>query len=59
MLKKDMIWRRYECLKFYDNKSPSFESLGKKCQLDVTFVKRHKIYYREGSGASSQKLQAM
>jgi hypothetical protein len=26
--------------------------------LDVILAKRHIIYYREGSGASSQRLQA-
>jgi len=33
-----------------------FESLGKKCHLDVALVESQKIYYREGSGASSQRL---
>jgi hypothetical protein len=32
---------------------------GKKCHLDVTLVESCKVYYREGSGVSSQKLQAM
>jgi hypothetical protein len=27
--------------------------LGKKCHLDVALMKSHRIYYREGSGASS------
>jgi hypothetical protein len=31
----------------------SLRSLGKKCHLDVTPMKNHRIYYREGSGASS------
>jgi hypothetical protein len=31
----------------------SLESLGKKCHLDVAFMESHKIYYKEGSGASS------
>jgi hypothetical protein len=30
-----------------------------KWHLDVVPVKKHKAYYREGSGASSQRLQAM
>jgi hypothetical protein len=34
----------------------SFEEKG---HLDVVHVERHKIYYREGSGASSQRLRAM
>jgi hypothetical protein len=28
----------------------------KKCHLDVALAKSHRIYYREGSGASSQRL---
>jgi hypothetical protein len=32
------------------------ESLKKKCHLDVTSTESHKVYYREGSGASSQRL---
>jgi len=31
----------------------------KKCHLDVTLVESHIIYYRKGSGASSQRLQVM
>jgi hypothetical protein len=30
-----------------------------KWHLDVILVERHRIYYREGSGASSQRLRAM
>jgi hypothetical protein len=33
-----------------------FESLGKKCHLDVALMESQKIYYKEGSGASSQRL---
>jgi len=33
-----------------------FESLGEKWHLDVIPVERHIMYYREGSGASSQRL---
>jgi len=33
-----------------------FGNLGKKCHLDVAPVESHRIYYREGSGASSQRL---
>jgi hypothetical protein len=36
-----------------------FESLAKKCHLDVSPEEIHKVYYREGSGAFSQKLQAV
>jgi hypothetical protein len=45
------------------NKSPNFGtvfgSLGKKCHLDVAPMESHKVYYREGSGAFSQRLQAV
>jgi len=36
-----------------------FGSLGKKCHLDVTLVESHILYYREWSGASSQRLCAV
>jgi hypothetical protein len=36
-----------------------FRSLEKKCHLDVAPTKNHRIYYREGSGLSSQRLWAM
>jgi hypothetical protein len=36
-----------------------FGSLGKKCHLDVAPMETHRIYYKEGSGASSQRLWAM
>jgi len=28
----------------------------KKCHLDVILVKNHRVYYKEGSGASSPKV---
>jgi hypothetical protein len=31
----------------------------KKYHLDVTLANSHRMYYREGNGASSQKLWAM
>jgi hypothetical protein len=31
-------------------------SLGKKCHLNVAPVENQKIYYKEGSGAFSQRL---
>jgi len=34
-------------------------SLGEKWHLHVVLAEKHKIYYREGSGASSQRLQAV
>jgi hypothetical protein len=37
---------------------PPLESLDKKCHLDITPAKSHRIYYRE-RGASFQRLQAM
>jgi hypothetical protein len=33
-----------------------FGSREKKCHLDVAPMKRHKIYYKEGNGASSPKV---
>jgi hypothetical protein len=30
-----------------------------KWHLDVVLTKKHKVYYKEGSAASSQRLQAM
>jgi hypothetical protein len=42
-LKTDLIWKRYECPKFWDIKSPSFESLKEKWHLDVVPMERHKI----------------
>jgi len=36
-----------------------FKSLEKKCHLDVALMESHKVYYREGSGTSSQRLWAM
>jgi len=37
---------------------PPFESLDKKCHLDITPMKSHKIYTRE-RGAFFQRLQVM
>jgi hypothetical protein len=42
--------------KVWDSKSPNF---GEIMPLDVALLENHIIYYREGSDASSQKLQAM
>jgi hypothetical protein len=36
-----------------------FGSIGKKCHLDVAFTESHRVYYKEGSGASSQRLWVM
>jgi hypothetical protein len=36
-----------------------FGSIRKKCYLDVALVESHKVYYREGSGASIQRLYIM
>ncbi len=54
-----MIWKRYKCPKFWDNMNPSFENPEEKWHLDVVPVERHKVYYRERSGASSQKLRVV
>jgi hypothetical protein len=37
----------------------SLENPRKKCDSNVTSTKSHKIYYRDGNGASSQRLQVM
>jgi hypothetical protein len=37
----------------------ALENLKKKCHLDVVPVKSFRIYYREQSGASSQRLWAV
>jgi hypothetical protein len=52
IFKTNLIWEKYERPKFWDNKSP---------KENVTFgcKEKHKIYYKEGSGASSQRLSAM
>jgi hypothetical protein len=59
-LKTNLIWEIYERLKFWNNKSPSFRtstwSPGEKLHLNVFLTERHIVYYREGSGASSQRL---
>jgi hypothetical protein len=52
--KKDLIWKRYERSKFWDNKNH-----GERWHLHVVLTERHRIYSREGSGASSQRLQTM
>jgi hypothetical protein len=36
-----------------------FGSPKEKSHLDIVPVEMHKMYYREGSGASSQRLQAV
>jgi len=67
-----LILEKYEHPKFWENKSPNFgtptwESRGKvifRCSpyiyvVTYTYVEKHKVYYREGSGASSQRLRAV
>jgi hypothetical protein len=61
--RKKLIWEKYEPPKFWNSKSPNFgtptwESRGK-WHLDVVPIKKHRVYYREGSGASSQRLRAI
>jgi hypothetical protein len=56
---KNLIWWRYEHPKFQDSKNPNFGIFEKKCHLDVTLVESQRIYYRKGSGASSQRLWVM
>jgi hypothetical protein len=53
----------YERPKFWENNNLSFgipiRESQEKWYLDVVSIKRHIIYYREGSGAFSQRLWAM
>jgi hypothetical protein len=54
MFQEYLIWGRYECPKFWDNKSPNFGILfEKKCHLYVALIESCKVDYGEGSGASS------
>jgi hypothetical protein len=55
-IKKNLIWKRYKPPKFWNNKNPNFGSFREKWHFDVVLAERHKIYYKEGSGASSQRL---
>jgi hypothetical protein len=59
IFKTNLIWERYERPKFWDKKSPNFGTPRKKWHLDVVPMERHIIYYKEGSGGSSQKLQVV
>jgi hypothetical protein len=36
-----------------------FGNPNKKCLLDVALAKSHRIYYKEGSGALSQRMWAI
>ncbi len=58
-LKIDLIWEIYKRPKFGNNNSANFGSFGEKWHLDVVPMERHIVYYREGSGASSQRLWAV
>jgi hypothetical protein len=57
-----LIWENYECPKFWDNKSFNFGTFIWGSRGKVTFqcnpMVRHKLYYREGTGAFSQRLWA-
>jgi hypothetical protein len=46
--KIDLIWKRYERPKFWNNKSPNFGNLGEKWHLDVILVEKHKYIIRRG-----------
>jgi hypothetical protein len=54
LILKNLIWNRYKRPKFWDNKS-----LREKWHLDIIPMERHKLYYKERSGASSQRLRAV
>jgi hypothetical protein len=61
MIQKNLIKGIYECPKFHENKNPNFGTptweSRKIYHLDVTLMESHKIYYKEGSGVSSQRLR--
>jgi hypothetical protein len=63
MFQTHLIWRRYEHDNFWDNKSPSLGTLiwesWEKMLFGCSPHRESKKYYREGSGASSQRLQTM
>ncbi len=63
MIKKDFFEEDMSAQSFGITRVPIlgllFGSLDKKCHLDVALAKNQKIFYRERSGASFQRLQAM
>jgi hypothetical protein len=60
MLQKNLIWGTYEHPKFQTTKvwilGLSLKSPKKKYHLDVALTKSQRMYYKEESGASSQRL---
>jgi hypothetical protein len=52
VLKIYLMWEKYEHPKFWDNKSRNFGTPRGKWHLDVVPMERHKVCYKEGSGAS-------
>jgi hypothetical protein len=64
MLQTNMIWKRYMNIQSFGTTrvlilGSHLEVVEKKCHLGVSFIESHKVYYKEGSDASSQRLQAM
>jgi hypothetical protein len=48
---------KYERPEFQDSKIPNFGTPNKNCHMDVAPMESHRVYCKEGSGVSSQKLQ--
>jgi len=63
IFKIDLIWKYMNVQSYGIVKVPilglRLGSPKEKWHLNVILVERHRIYYREGNGASSQRLQAM
>jgi len=61
--KKKLIWKKMSIQHFETIRVPilgfPLGSFGGKWHLDVIPTERHKVSYRVGSGASSQRLQAV
>jgi hypothetical protein len=56
ILNTNLIWKIYDCPKFWDNKSPNFGSHGEKRHLDVVPIERHRVYYRGGEWCLFSKV---
>jgi hypothetical protein len=61
MFKTILIWKGYMNVQSFETKQILVLGLplGKKCHLDVAPIDSHKIYYKEGSGVSFQRLQVV
>jgi hypothetical protein len=57
--KKQTLFEKNMNVQSFGTTIVPLESPGEKWHLDMIPAKRHKVYYREGSGASSESLQAV